>query len=979
MASHPIKEWLTSICPAFADLYADAFVAYGYEDTALLGAVDEEALMAAMQDEDTNVKKGHQQVIIAAFKKLRASTKDGTQEEASPPDHALGIAGERGLLNRYLTTNNKFRLREVRLDTDAGSLYIVGDTASSNETISLDGASIDRCPEISRGKRKVSTVSDIDFKFTFCIRHGDGKELLLQANNHEIFCAWTDAIANAGATLKDSGKFETVLCDPQFTLVPIGGSGVGKSTFVNLIIGAMWIKESDGCPVGYEDADFVASASVTESATKASDSKVVRRQWCGRSGVFKIMDTPGVFDVKGATADTENIGAVVEKLQEEGEVDCFALVINAAESRFSPQQAETIAVFDRILSSESAGSFLDHTVVVINQARRPQFDDEQKTKSDYVRMIRVSLQTLKSQEPKDGMAALVEQHRGCKRNMYDDNELFLRLESRCVLFPCFYDATFTHSKARSAMKQMWQYTLQLKDKGPFDCREVRETRTRIMEIEKELEAEKAKTTELEEKVKHLEQTQQELQQLRKSVEEKIRAGEESGHVLTEEREHLEAINDVARKASAQLEVTRKASMYQASNVQGFIDVFRDQAQHVNDTSSRVWLVVSSPEYGSDGEGGYKFPTMNQIVMLSKQRANVMIGYDWANSTSTFEEDDPLWASIFEQDEWGLEWDGKSGEDKAQIMQENEKKAARIWKKTEGGIQMQALKQISDAVKQTSWYKAYVGKVKGAVSTLCQQGRAVTLVCIEGGPVTRVEQMEMTTIMMEIKGDLKASYSIDADIDQKTFATFHDMKQCFDELGVGRTSQGLGSPRFRNDSADDGGDNVSAVDSSSNGNGGSSSIDGDSIGNSGDSGSGYQGQRWLIFLRHGESEGNVDEERYKNTPTSQLKLTQLGEEQAVKAGRSIVEKIGSGRVAIFCSAFQRAVETMDKVKEAIADYGAGIQVTYESDPPCDELNEQKYGNAAGIATIGVRKAERERYGGYDYCFPDGGRCLCYQLH
>jgi hypothetical protein len=230
-------------------------------------------------------------------------------------------------------------------------------------------------------------------------------------------------------------------------------------------------------------------------------------------------------------------------------------------------------------------------------------------------------------------------------------------------------------------------------------------------------------------------------------------------------------------------------------------------------------------------------------------------------------------------------------------------------------------------------------------------------------------MEMTTIMMEIKGDLKASYSIDADIDQKTFATFQEMKQFFD-LGVDSTSQGLGSPRFRSESADDGGDNVSAVDSSSNGNGGSSSIDGDSIGNSGDSGSGYQGQRWLIFLRHGESEGNVDEELYKNKPTRKLKLTKLGEQQAVTAGRAIVDKIGSGRVAIFCSSFQRAVGTMDKVKEAIADYGAGIQVTYESDPR-DDLNEQKYGNAAGLKTIDVRKAEREKYGGYDYCCPEGG--------
>jgi septin family protein len=634
MTSHPIKEWLTSISPALA-MYADAFEDYGYEDTALLQAVDEGALMKALLDKDTKVKKGHQDAILAAFKVLRASTKhDGAQEEASPSD-TLGVAGTQGVLNRYLPKYDKFRFREVKLDgarldadgqvADAGSLNIIGD--SSTETISLDGASLDRCPCFLNAsfkpvrKRKVSKVTDVKSnKFLFLVRHGANKEkeLLLQANNHDIFCAWTDAIANAGAILEDSGHFATGLCDPKFTLVPIGGSGVGKSTFINLIIGAMWIdsSKSNGSAVGYEDTLFKTSSCVTKSMTTADDVRVVLRQWCDYSDVFKIMDTPGVFDVKGATADTENIGVIVEKLQEEGRVDCFVLVLNAAEPRFSPQQAETIVVFDRILSSESAGSFLDHTVVILNKAARAQFKDEQKTKSDYVRMIQKSLQEYQSR-PKDGMAALVEHHNGGKSNMYDDDDLFSRLESRCILFPCF-DTLFTHSKAQEALKKLLEHIRQLKGRGSFDCRGVKFARTRVMEMAKQLEAEKAKNIELEEKVKDLEQKQQKLQQLRKSVEEKIRAGEESGHNLTD---------DDARKVSAQLEVTRKASMYQASNVQGFIDDFRDQAQHVNDTSSRVWLVVSSPEYGSDGEGGYEFETMKEIVALSKQSENVMIGYE----------------------------------------------------------------------------------------------------------------------------------------------------------------------------------------------------------------------------------------------------------------------------------------------------------------------------------------------------------------
>jgi broad specificity phosphatase PhoE len=126
------------------------------------------------------------------------------------------------------------------------------------------------------------------------------------------------------------------------------------------------------------------------------------------------------------------------------------------------------------------------------------------------------------------------------------------------------------------------------------------------------------------------------------------------------------------------------------------------------------------------------------------------------------------------------------------------------------------------------------------------------------------------------------------------------------------------------------------------------------------------KRWLIFLRHGESEGNVDEEVYKNTPTSELKLTDAGQLQATSAGRSIVARSVSGRVAIFCSSFDRALDTLDTVKSELK--AAGIQIT--SQTILDDLKEQKYGNAAGLATIEDRKESRKKYDHYEYCFPQG---------
>jgi broad specificity phosphatase PhoE len=126
------------------------------------------------------------------------------------------------------------------------------------------------------------------------------------------------------------------------------------------------------------------------------------------------------------------------------------------------------------------------------------------------------------------------------------------------------------------------------------------------------------------------------------------------------------------------------------------------------------------------------------------------------------------------------------------------------------------------------------------------------------------------------------------------------------------------------------------------------------------------KRWLIILRHGESEGNVDEQIYKDKPTSELKLTETGKKQATSAGRSIVSQIVRGRVAIFCSSFDRALGTMEKVKDELS--AAGIEI--KSETILDDLKEQKYGNAAGLAYIADRKESRQKYDNYEYCFPQG---------
>jgi predicted GTPase len=389
----------------------------------------------------------------------------------------------------------------------------------------------------------------------FHVFQSDGKKnLLLKANNQEIFMKWTTAISKAGATIKDSPAFVAELSDPQFTLVPIGGSGVGKSTLCNLLMGSMWVDKT-GCAVGYEDSLFKTSAGVN-SQTTAEDTVVVLRQWCGGRTIFAVMDTPGIFDVAGTTADAKNISAVVKKLQHHQKVECFVLVLNAAESRFSTQQAQVIELFDRILSSESAGSFLEHAVIVINQARRPHFANEQQTKKDYVGKIRDSLRALKMQEKEEWRAALFEQCNGSTTSMYDNDALFTRLESRCVLFPAF-DAQFSYRMAQQALKQMLEYTLQLVERGSFDCTAVRTANTKEQELEKRLQEKEDKISEMQDKMDEMQEREAKLDMKQAGVAELIAEAKGLGLDTSKFEEYIEA---QAEEAAEEEEVVEEENV-----------------------------------------------------------------------------------------------------------------------------------------------------------------------------------------------------------------------------------------------------------------------------------------------------------------------------------------------------------------------------------------------------------------------------------
>ena len=73
---------------------------------------------------------------------------------------------------------------------------------------------------------------------------------------------------------------------------------------------------------------------------------------------------------------------------------------------------------------------------------------------------------------------------------------------------------------------------------------------------------------------------------------------------------------------------------------------------------------------------------------------------------------------------------------------------------------------------------------------------------------------------------------------------------------------------------------------------------------------------IILVRHGESEGNVDEGQYLTIPDYALNLTPKGVEQAQRAGNEIKEIIGSENLYVYLSPYFRTRQTYQYIRESI---------------------------------------------------------------
>ena len=74
---------------------------------------------------------------------------------------------------------------------------------------------------------------------------------------------------------------------------------------------------------------------------------------------------------------------------------------------------------------------------------------------------------------------------------------------------------------------------------------------------------------------------------------------------------------------------------------------------------------------------------------------------------------------------------------------------------------------------------------------------------------------------------------------------------------------------------------------------------------------------IILIRHGESEGNLDKDKYRTVPDYALNLTSKGIKQAQKAGNEIKQIIGQESIYAYVSPYFRTRQTLQYLKDGIS--------------------------------------------------------------
>jgi len=120
---------------------------------------------------------------------------------------------------------------------------------------------------------------------------------------------------------------------------------------------------------------------------------------------------------------------------------------------------------------------------------------------------------------------------------------------------------------------------------------------------------------------------------------------------------------------------------------------------------------------------------------------------------------------------------------------------------------------------------------------------------------------------------------------------------------------------------------------------------------------------IILIRHGESEGNLDKDKYLTIPDYALNLTHKGIEQAKKSGQEISEIVGEESMHVYLSPYFRTRQTFQQLNPAIE---SNISNVIE-DPRIRELD---WGHLRHPDENEEISKQRDNFSTFYYRIPDG---------
>ncbi len=120
-------------------------------------------------------------------------------------------------------------------------------------------------------------------------------------------------------------------------------------------------------------------------------------------------------------------------------------------------------------------------------------------------------------------------------------------------------------------------------------------------------------------------------------------------------------------------------------------------------------------------------------------------------------------------------------------------------------------------------------------------------------------------------------------------------------------------------------------------------------------------RRILLVRHGESQGNVDDSIYETVPDHALSLTPTGVVQATEAGRRLRAYLGDEPVTMYASPYVRTRQTVEALALGVPTEDVRIE---------PRLREQDWANFQDPADIAEQKRLRNEYGHFYYRFTHG---------